>query len=102
MEGQATISSDIVASYAADAACDVPGVRGLVESHLPGRRGVRVVEEGGSLRLELHLAVDWGASIPEVGRAVQQRVREYLRRMASLDPAAVAVVVDEVGPRPVR
>ena len=98
MEG-ASISSDIVASYAADAARDVAGVRGLVEKHLPGRRGVRVSDEDGRVRIELHLAVDWGTSIPEVGRAVQDRVREYLARMADVRPEAVDVVVDEIGPR---
>jgi uncharacterized alkaline shock family protein YloU len=98
MEG-ASISSDIVASYAADAARDVAGVRGLVERHLPGRRGVRVSDDDGRVRIELHLAVDWGTSIPEVGRAVQNRVREYLARMADLRPEAVDVVVDEIGPR---
>jgi len=95
----ASISSDIVASYAADAARDVAGVRGLVEKHLPGRRGVRVSDEDGRVRIELHLAVDWGTSIPEMGRAVQDRVREYLARMADVRPEAVDVVVDEIGPR---
>jgi uncharacterized alkaline shock family protein YloU len=95
----ASISTDILASYAADAARDVAGVRGLVERPLPGRRGVRITEDEGAVRLELHLAVDWGASIPDVGRAVQDRVREYLARMADLRPEAVDVVVDEIGPR---
>ena len=98
MEG-ASISTDIVASYAADAARDVAGVRGLVEKHLPGRRGVRVSDDDGRVRIELHLAVDWGASIPDLGRAVQDRVREYLARMADVRPEAVDVVVDEIGPR---
>jgi uncharacterized alkaline shock family protein YloU len=100
MEGQASISADILARYAADAAREVPGVRGVSDSPLPGRRGVRVVTDDGAVRVELHLAVDWGASIPELGRDVQARVREYLLRMADVDPAAVDVTVDEIGPRP--
>jgi uncharacterized alkaline shock family protein YloU len=99
LTGQASISADILARYAADVAQEVAGVRGVAESPLPGRRGVRVVSEDGTVRVELHLAVDWGASIPEVGRDVQSRVREYLLRMADVDPAAVDVVVDEIGPR---
>jgi uncharacterized alkaline shock family protein YloU len=35
-----------------------------------------------------------------VGREVQTRVREYLLRMADVDPAVVDVTVDEIGPRP--
>lgn len=98
MEGHAVISSDILASYAADAATEVAGVRGLVESHLHRHRGVRIADEDGRVTVELHLAVDWGASIPELGRSVQQRVRDYLARMADVQPAAVNVVVDEIGP----
>jgi uncharacterized alkaline shock family protein YloU len=93
----ATISSDVLASYAADAAREVEGVRGLVESTLHRHKGVRVLEEDGSLRLELHLSVEWGISIPAVGREVQQRVAAYLARMASVEADAVDVVVDEIG-----
>jgi uncharacterized alkaline shock family protein YloU len=100
MNGQGTISPEIIASYAADAAKEVAGVRALVDGHLPGRKAVRVSEAVGAVRLELHLAVDWDASIPAVGRAVQMRVREYLLRMADVQAAAVDVVVDEIGPRP--
>jgi uncharacterized alkaline shock family protein YloU len=100
MTGQATISADVLATYAADAAREVTGVRGFVESPVPGRRGVRIGAADDSVRVELHLALDWGASIPEVGRAVQTRVREYLARMADVPEAVVDVVVDEVGPRP--
>ncbi len=94
----ATISSDILASYAADAAREVNGVRGLVESTLHRHKGVRVIGENGRVRFELHIAVDWGVSIPDVGREVQQRVAAYLARMASVAPEAVDVIVDEIGP----
>ena len=101
MDGQASISTDILARYAADAAREVVGVRGLTESPIPGRRGgVRVSGEETGTRVELHLAVEWGASIPELGRAVQQRVREYLLQMADVEAATVDVVVEEIGPRP--
>jgi uncharacterized alkaline shock family protein YloU len=96
VDGQASISADILARYAADAAREVAGVHGVAESPLPGRRGVRVVSGDGGVHVELHLTVDWGASIPEVGREVQGRVREYLLRMADVEPASVDVVVDEV------
>ena len=91
------ISSDILASYAADAAREVDGVQGLVESTLHRHRGVRVLENDGRVRVELHVAVEWGASVPEVGAEVQRRVAEYLAHMANVEPEAVDVVVDEVG-----
>jgi uncharacterized alkaline shock family protein YloU len=92
-EGQASISADILARYAGDAALEVDGVR-----RLAGRRGVKIDGDEGAVRVELHLVVDWGASIPDVGRTVQQRVAEYLGRMADVEPESVDVVVDEVGP----
>jgi len=93
----ASISSDILASYAADAARDVDGVHGLVESALPRHKGVRIEQENGRARVELHIALDWGASVPDVGLEVQRRVAAYLQRMASIEPEAVDVVVDEIG-----
>ena len=92
-EGQASISSDILARYAGDAALEVDGVR-----RLAGRHGVKVEGDEGEVRVELHLVVDWGASIPDVGRTVQQRVAEYLDNMADVRPASVEIVVDEIGP----
>ena len=100
MDGQASISTDILARYAADAAGEVAGVQGLSESSIPGRRGgVRVTGDDAGVRVELHLVVDWGASVPAVGRDVQERVREYLLRMADVEPTSVDVVVEEIGPR---
>jgi uncharacterized alkaline shock family protein YloU len=93
----ATISSDVLASYAADAAREVVGVRGLVESTLHRYKGVRIQDDDGRVRVELHLAVEWGASIPAVGREVQRGVAAYLRRMANVEPDAVDVIVDEIG-----
>jgi uncharacterized alkaline shock family protein YloU len=93
MDGQASISTEILGRYAADAAREVAGVRDVQ------RRGVKVVQADGHVRVELHLAVNWGASIPELALGVQERVREYLVRMADVEPAAVEVVVDEIGPR---
>ena len=101
MEGQATISTDVLARYAADAAREVAGVRRLAGSSVPRRRAVRIASDAnGNVRVELHVAVEWGASIPVVGRDVRVRVREYLARMAQIDAATVDVVVDEIGPRP--
>jgi len=93
MEGQASISADILARYAGDAAIEVEGVRALA-----GRRGVKVEGQNGSVRVELHLEVEWGAAIPDVGRTVQERVGEYLAQMADVAPAEVEVVVDQIGP----
>jgi uncharacterized alkaline shock family protein YloU len=91
MEGHAVISPDVLARYAADAAREVDGIDGLVPSQLHRHRGVRVLDD----RVEVHVRVAWGAAIPEVGRALRERVAEYLSSMASAD-LAVDVIVDEV------
>ena len=91
MDGQASISTEILARYAGDAAREIDGVRDL-----HGRHAVKI---GDDMRVEIHLEVDWGASIPAVGKGVQERVREYLLRMADVEPATVEVVIDEIGPR---
>jgi uncharacterized alkaline shock family protein YloU len=101
VEGHSLISSDILARYAADAACDVDGVRGVVDGPRQRHRGVKVTDAAGSVSLELHLAIDWGASVADVGRTVQARVTDYLSRMADVVPASIDVVVDEIGPPPV-
>jgi uncharacterized alkaline shock family protein YloU len=92
MEGQATISTEVLSGYVADAAREVAGVRGLSK-----RRGAKVEFLDGRAHVQLQLEVDWGRSIPELGAAVQTRVREYLARMANIDEAQVDVVVDGVG-----
>lgn len=94
MDGQASISTEILGRYAGDAAREIAGVH-----ELHGRHAVKVEQGEGGIHVEVHVAVDWGASIPSVGRGVQDRVREYLLRMADVEPAAVEVVVDEIGPR---
>lgn len=100
MEGHSVISADILASYAADAALGIEGVRGVVEGSRPRHHGVKVVTHDEAVAVELHLSVDWGCKVPEVGAAVQMRVARYLATMADLTPATVDVIVDDVGPPP--
>jgi uncharacterized alkaline shock family protein YloU len=78
MEGHSSISTEVLGSYAADAAREVDGVYGVA--------------------VELHVALDWGTSMPEVGGAVQRRVAEFLARMADVRPASIDVVVAEIRP----
>jgi uncharacterized alkaline shock family protein YloU len=98
VEGHALISTDILARYASDAAREVDGVGELVGSALHRHDGARVSREDGRVAVELHVALDWGASAPEVGAQVQARVADYLGRMADVRPESVDVVVDEFRP----
>jgi uncharacterized alkaline shock family protein YloU len=99
VKSEASISPDVLARYAADAALEVDGVRSLIGSHLPRHRPVRIaVADDGGVSVELHLVADWGAPFGAVGTEVQARVADYLARMADIQPARVDVSVDEVGP----
>ena len=98
MEGHAVISADVLASYAADAALEVSGVHGLVGSALHRHEGVKVSREEGTVEVELHLALDWGAGAGAVGAEVQTHVAECLLRMADVRPDSVEVFVDEFAP----
>ena len=84
------ISTGILERYAADVAREIDGVRSVSK--------VKVGSENGAARVELRVAVAWGASIPALGRDVQTRVREYLMHMANVEQATVDVIVDEIGP----
>src|SRR5438093_10029130 len=98
MEGNASVATDVLASYAADAAGEVEGVRGLVDGRLPRHGAVRVDGDAGRVTVELHLELAWGASAPTVGAEVQRRVADYLERMSGARPRTVDVVIDEMGP----
>ena len=99
-----SISSGVIARYAEDAALEIDGVSALVVSERGKwrHRGARVTDDGGGIAVELHLVLDWGVSVPAVGRAVQDRVAEYLRSMADLTTAKIDVIVDDIGPPPVK
>jgi uncharacterized alkaline shock family protein YloU len=88
-DGQSVISSEVLATYAADAAREVAGVHDLAG------KGVRVTRDEGKLGVELHLSLEWGANAGTVGAEVQARVAECLAGMADARPATVDVVVDE-------
>jgi len=90
VEGHSVVSPEVVARYARDAACGVPGVVGVVDGV---RKGVRV--DGGAV--VLHLALEEGVSIAEVGASVQRGVADYLERMTEVRPTVVDVVVEELG-----
>jgi uncharacterized alkaline shock family protein YloU len=96
MTPPAKISADVLARYAADAAREVPGVRRLVPDRLRRHGGVRVKDED-DVEIEVHLGVDAGVPIPALARDLQQRIAEYLERMTGTTPAAVDVVIHEIG-----
>jgi len=60
------------------------------------RRGLEVGVDGGTARVELELAVPFGSVLPELGRAVQEAVRDALAGMCGLSATAVDVAIEEL------
>jgi uncharacterized alkaline shock family protein YloU len=102
MDGEALISPEVLASYAAHAAREVDGVAGLAQSPLHRDRAVTVSGDEDTLAIEVVLELEWGRSGADVGEEVQKRIVDYLRRMAERPPASVDVVFAGVGPPPAK
>jgi len=90
------ISTDVLARYAGDAAQEVEGVSGLT------REAAHVVGTAEKADVVVHLELEWGAAAEDVSRRVQDRVAEYLERMANLEVGSVDVVVERVGAPPAK
>jgi uncharacterized alkaline shock family protein YloU len=90
------ISNDVLARYAGDAALEVDGVSGLTHD------AAEISESDGALDVDVHVELAWGAGADGVARRVQERVVEYLERMANVHVGSVDVVVERVGAPPAK
>jgi uncharacterized alkaline shock family protein YloU len=95
MEATPVISADVLARYADDAAREVEGVSGLT-------RAAEVTGSAERVDVVVHLELEWGAGTESVGSRVQERVADYLGRMANLEVGSVDVVVERVGAPPAK
>jgi uncharacterized alkaline shock family protein YloU len=62
------------------------------------RRGLDIAVAGGTVSVELELAARYGAVLPDLARAVQERVAEALGGSAGLVVERVDVSVEELDP----
>jgi uncharacterized alkaline shock family protein YloU len=90
------ISNDVLARYAGDAALEVDGVSGLAGD------AAEISAVDGTIDVDVHVELEWGAGADGVARSVQQRVADYLERMASVHVGSVDVVVERVGAPPAK
>ena len=101
--GNIHISEEVLAGIAAAAALEVDGVSGLAANlggdiaELMGKKslskGVRIQMEDEKVTAELSILMAYGHTIPEVGRAVQEGVKNAVESMTGLEIAAVNVNV---------
>ena len=99
--GEVKIASDVVAAIAALAATEIDGVysmAGNITNELIGKlgmknlsKGVKILMEGGIVRVDMMVVVNYGYSIPEVSGQVQERVSQQIDNMTGLSVSEVNV-----------
>lgn len=111
--GNIHISEEVLAGIAAAAALEVPGVSSLAANlgsdivELLGKKiltkGVRVHMEDDKVTVELSILMTYGHTIPEMGKTVQDAVRNAVESMTGLEIAAVNVNITGITfPPPVK
>jgi uncharacterized alkaline shock family protein YloU len=90
------ISNDVLSRYAGDAALEVEGVSGLA------RDAAEISGADGAIEIDVHVELAWGAAADSTARQVQERVAEYIERMANVHVGSVDVVVEHVGAPPAK
>ncbi len=107
--GQVKISNEVIAVIAGIAAMETDGVAsmtgnsGSLQKDIISRlgmkvlsKGVRIAVEDCSVKVELSVILDYGCSIPEVTKAVQDRVKNAIESMTGLKVHSVNVQVMDV------
>jgi uncharacterized alkaline shock family protein YloU len=98
--GQVTVTQHAIAQIIRYSAAESYGVvdmagKGL-KKLLPGDRGVSVRSTPEGLRIDLHLVVEYGLNLAEVGATVRSRVAYEVERQTRLPVAAVEVHIEDV------
>jgi uncharacterized alkaline shock family protein YloU len=89
--GSVRVSEAAVAQIVGGAVSSVEGAR-----LRKGRRRLELELAGGRARAELEVTVAYGLFLPDVARAVQERVRDALAGMCEVEVDAVDVSVVEL------
>ena len=104
--GNIHISEEVLAAITAAAALEVEGVNSLSANlgsdlaELLGKKnltkGIRIRMEEEKVLVELSILMDYGHTIPEMGRAVQDGVKAAVESMTGLEVAEVNVTVSGI------
>lgn len=102
-QGNVYISEEVLAGISAAAALEIEGVSGLTANlgsdiaELLGKKslakGVSVKTEDDKVVVSLSILMAYGHTIPEVGKAVQEAVKNAVESMTGLEVSAVNVNV---------
>ena len=92
--GNIHISEEVLAAISAAAALEVEGVSSLTNpSKKNSTRGIHVKLEEEKVVITMSVLMTYGHTIPEVGKAVQEAVKNAIESMSGLEVAAVNISV---------
>lgn len=92
--GNIHISEEVLAAISAAAALEVEGVSSLTNpSKKNTTKGVHIKLEEEKVVVTMSVLMSYGHTIPEVGRAVQEAVKNAIESMTGLEVAAVNISV---------
>lgn len=96
-EGKVEIAEEVVRCIAALAASEVEGLEGAGVGVFGGHsKGVEVQWEGDSVRIALRIAACYGHPLPELGRRLQEKVRDEVEKLTGLRVSTVDVHVQRL------
>ncbi|WP_287155013.1 Asp23/Gls24 family envelope stress response protein [Candidatus Solincola tengchongensis] len=109
MKGEGVeVSREAIATLAAQAACQVPGVVSCYRSPVDSlasrvkrefvHKGIKVENVEGAYRLGVHLRVEYGVNLPSLAREVRNKVREYLEGLTDVKVEEVEVIIEDIEP----
>lgn len=111
-DGHISVAEGVVQKVAGEACRELPGVHAMgtgsarafsaVRERIPGSLGPNVAQGVGvevgetEAAVDLDIVVNYGVSIPELGRSIQRSVKQAVERMTGLKVVEVNVAVDDV------
>jgi uncharacterized alkaline shock family protein YloU len=95
-EGDTTIAEEVIRTIVALAAAEVEGLEGTVPSPFGRDRGVVAELEGDSVKITLRVAARYGYPLQELGRKVQEKVKQEVEELTGLKVRAVDVHIQRL------
>lgn len=96
-EGRVEVAFEVVRCIAALAAAEVEGREGNVVRVLGGHsKGVEVQWDDDTVGIALRIAACYGHPLPELGRRIQERVRDEVEKLTGLRVSTVDVHVQRL------
>jgi len=104
--GSVTFANEVLATIAGVAACDIPGVAGMSGGFKDGivnllgkknfTKGIKVTTNENAVTVDIQIVVDYGVSVPEVCRNIQDSVTKALETMTGLSVVAINIAIQGV------